>query len=153
VHAAPGPFQRAGQFPAAEPIDIPLSETAGNYYKSGSPFLQRYLPFWLAALASQLLIVLIPLVGIAYPLLRVGPALYGWGMRRRIYRLYGELKFVDAQLDARDAKAPVDDLLAEINRLEDHVNRMRTPLAFAQMLYTLRHHISLVRARLEKRTR
>jgi hypothetical protein len=97
--------------------------------------------------------VLIPLVGIAYPLLRVGPALYGWGMRRRIYRLYGELKFVDAQLDARDAKAPVDDLLAEINRLEDHVNRMRTPLAFAQMLYTLRHHISLVRARLEKRPR
>ena len=153
VHAAPGPFQRAGQFPAAEPIDFPLSETAGNYYKSGSPFLQRYLPFWLAALASQLLIVFIPLVGIAYPLLRFGPVLYGWGMRRRIYRLYGELKFVDAELDVRDAKAPVDDLLAEIDRLEHYVNRMRTPLAFAQMLYTLQHHISLVRARLEKRQR
>jgi TRAP-type uncharacterized transport system substrate-binding protein len=153
VHAAPGPFQRAGQFPAAEPIDFPLSETARNYYKSGSPFLQRYLPFWLAALASQLLIVFIPLVGIAYPLLRFGPALYGWGMRRRIYQVYGELKFVDAQLDVRDAKAPVDDLLVEIDRLEHYVNHMRTPLAFAQMLYTLRHHISLVRARLEKRQR
>jgi TRAP-type uncharacterized transport system substrate-binding protein len=151
VHAAPGPFQRAGQFPAAEPIDFPLSETAGNYYKSGSPFLQRYLPLWLAALASQLLIVFIPLVGIAYALLRLGPALYGWGMRRRIYRLYRELKFVDAQLDTRDAKAPVDDLLVEIDRLEHHVNQTQTPLAFAQLLYTLRHHISLVRARLEKR--
>jgi hypothetical protein len=63
------------------------------------------------------------------------------------------LKFVDAQLDVRDAKAPVDDLLAEIDRLEHYVNRMRTPLAFAQMLYTLQHHISLVRARLEKRQR
>jgi TRAP-type uncharacterized transport system substrate-binding protein len=151
VHAGPGVFQRAGQFPAPEPIDVPLSDTARNYYKSGSPFLQRYLPFWVAALASQLLILLIPLLGIAYPLLRVAPGIYGWGMRRRIYRLYGELKFVDAQLDARDVNAPVDDLIAEIDRLDRHVNRMRTPLAFAQMLYTLRHHISLVRARLERR--
>jgi hypothetical protein len=82
------------------------------------------------------------LVGIAYPLLRLGPALYAWGMRRRICQLYGELKFVDAQLDARDANAPVDDLLGEINRMEHHVNHMRIPLAFAQLLYTLRHHIS-----------
>jgi TRAP-type uncharacterized transport system substrate-binding protein len=151
VHAAPGLFKNAGQFPAAEPIDLPLSDAAQSYYKTGSPVLQRYLPFWVAALASQLLIVLIPLVGLAYPLLRVAPGLYSWGMRRRIYQLYGELKFIDAQLDARDARAPVDDLRLEIDRLERHVNHMRTPLAFAQMLYTLRHHISLVRARLDKR--
>lgn len=151
VHAPPGLFNGAGQFPAAEPIDLPLSETAQSYYKSGSPFLQRYLPFWIAALASQLLIVLIPVVAIAYPLLRVAPGLYAWGMRRRIYRLYGELKFIDAQLEARDPKAAVDDLRLEIDRLEQHVNHMRTPLAFAQMLYTLRHHIGLVRARLDER--
>jgi hypothetical protein len=151
VHANPGLFQRAGQFPAAEPIDLPLSDTARNYYKSGSPFLQRYLPFWIAALVSGLLIVLIPVVGLAYPLLRLAPALYAWGMRRRIYRLYGELRFLEAQLEARDPKAPVDDLLAELDGFERHVNHMRTPLAFAQMFYTLRHHISLVRARLERR--
>jgi TRAP-type uncharacterized transport system substrate-binding protein len=151
VHAPPGLFKSAGQFPAAEPIDLPLSDTAHTYYKSGSPFLQRYLPFWVAALASQLLIMLIPLVGIAYPLLRIAPGLYGWSMRRRVYRLYGELKFIDAQVDARGATAPVDDLRLEIDQLDRRVNRMRTPLAFAQMLYTLRHHISLVRARLEKR--
>ncbi len=45
----------------------------------------------------------------------------------------------------------MDDLLVEIDRLEHHVNQMQTPLAFAQLLYTLRHHVSLVRARLEKR--
>jgi TRAP-type uncharacterized transport system substrate-binding protein len=151
VHAPPGLFNSAGEFPAAEPIDLPLSDTAQSYYKSGSPVLQRYLPFWVAALASQLLIVLIPLVAIAYPLLRVAPGLYGWGMRRRIYRLYGELKFVEAQLEARDPKAPVDDLRHEIDRLEQHVNHVRIPLAFAQMLYTLRHHIGLVRARLNER--
>jgi hypothetical protein len=151
VHSMPGLFQRPAQFPAAEPIDLPLSETARNYYKSGSPFLRRYLPFWVAAVVSQLLIVLIPVVGVAYPLLRVAPALYAWGMRRRIYRLYGELKFLEAQLEARDPKAPVADLLAELDGFERHVNHMRTPLAFSQMLYTLRVHISLVRARLERR--
>jgi TRAP-type uncharacterized transport system substrate-binding protein len=151
VHASPGVFQRAGQFPAPEPIDVPLSDTARNYYKSGSPFLQRYLPFWIAALASQLLLLLIPLLGIAYPLMRVAPGLYGWGMRRRIYRLYGELRLLDAQLDTRDPGAPVDDLRAELDQLERYANRMHTPLAFSQMLFILRDHINLVRGRLEKR--
>jgi TRAP-type uncharacterized transport system substrate-binding protein len=151
VHASPGVFQRAGEFPAPEPFDVPLSETASNYYKSGSPFLQRYLPFWIAALASQMLILFIPLLGIAYPLLRVAPGLYGWGMRRRIYRLYGELRFLDAQLDARDRGAPVDDLRAELDRLERNANRMHTPLAFSQMLFILRDHINLVRGRLDRR--
>ena len=50
VHGAPGVFNKAGQFPAAEPIDLPLSTFAHEYYRSGQPFLQRHLPFWLAAL-------------------------------------------------------------------------------------------------------
>jgi TRAP-type uncharacterized transport system substrate-binding protein len=151
VHSKPELFQRAGEFPAAEPIDLPLSQAAINYYKSGSPFLQRYLPFWIAALASELLRLLIPVVAVVYPLLRLAPAVYGWGMRRRIFRLYGELKFVEAQLEARAAKDRVDDLRQAVDRLELRANHMRTPSAFAHMLYTLRLHIRMVRERLEKR--
>jgi TRAP-type uncharacterized transport system substrate-binding protein len=151
VNAKPDLFTRPAQFPAPEPIDLPLSEPALQYYKSGSPFLQRYLPFWVAALVSELLRVLIPLVAVVYPLLRLAPGIYGWGMRRRIFRPYGELKFIEMQLEARDSKASVDDLRLEIERLEMRANHMRTPSAFAHMLYTLRLHISMVRQRLEKR--
>lgn len=67
IHGGPGLFNKSGQFPAAEPIDLPLSEFAREYYRSGRPFLQRYLPFWLAAFTSRLLVLLIPIIGIAHP--------------------------------------------------------------------------------------
>jgi len=39
IHSQPGIFQKAGQFPATESIDLPLSEEAQRFYKTGRPFL------------------------------------------------------------------------------------------------------------------
>ena len=151
IHSRPGIFTRAGQFPAAEPIDLPLSEHARQFYHSGPPFLQRYLPFWLAVFVARLLVLLIPILGVAYPLFRLLQAIYGWGMRRRIFTLYGQLKFLEVALEARPPESPADDLRADLAKLEDRANHMRVPISFAHMLYTLRVHIGLVRARLDKR--
>lgn len=150
IHSAPGIFQKAGQFPAPEQVDLPLSKDAHQFYKSGQPFLQRYLPFWLAALTGRLLVLLIPVVGVAYPLLRVVPAAYGWSMRRRIFRLYGELKFIELELEANKGGG-AQDLLARLSRLEERADHLRVPVAFAHFLYTLRVHMNLVRARLQQR--
>jgi TRAP-type uncharacterized transport system substrate-binding protein len=146
IHSSPGIFSRAGQFPAAEPGDVPLSRDAQQFYKSGTPFLQRYLPFWLATFTSRLLVLLIPVMGIAYPLLRFAPALYGWSMRRRVFRLYGELKFIEAELMSRTGPASAD-VLTRLQRLEERANRLQMPAAFANLLYQLRLHIQLVRDR------
>jgi TRAP-type uncharacterized transport system substrate-binding protein len=146
IHSPPGIFARAGQFPAAEPGDVPLSRDAQQFYKSGSPFLQRYLPFWLATLASRLLVLLIPVMGIAYPLLRFAPALYGWSMRRRVFRLYGELKFIEAEIVNGTGPASAE-VIDRLHRLEDRADRLQMPAAFANLLYQLRTHIQLVRQR------
>jgi len=148
IHGGPGIFQKAGQFPAAETIDVPLSEHARTFYTSGRPWLQRYLPFWLAVFAGQLMVLLIPVVGVLYPLLRLAPALYGWSMRRRIFQFYGELKFLEDELEKRGTDAAAD-LLSRLDRLEQRTNHMKVPLAFRQMLYTLRLHIGIVRQRLQ----
>jgi TRAP-type uncharacterized transport system substrate-binding protein len=147
IHGVPGVFHKAGQFPAAEPIDLPLSSVARDYYRNGEPFLQRYLPFWLAALASRLLVLLIPIVGVAYPLFRLAPAIYGWSMRRRILRLYGELKFIEAELELGSV---VDSarISEQLDHLEHRADRMRVSTAFNQMLYTLKQHIGLVRQKI-----
>ncbi len=150
IHSGPGIFQKPGQFPAAESIDLPLTEEARQFYKTGRPFLQRYLPFWLAVLLGRLLLLLIPLVGILFPLMRLVPALYGWQVRRRIYRLYGELRFIEHALDARDTEQGVDDLAAEMDRLEEKADHLKVPVFYAEMLYILRVQITLVRARLER---
>jgi TRAP transporter TAXI family solute receptor len=148
IHGAGGLFRKAGQFPAPEPVDLPISKDARQYYKSGPPFLQRYLPYAIAVLASRLLLLLIPLIGVAYPLLRTAPALYSWSMRRRIFRLYGELKYIEVELDARSSH-PAENLLAQLQRLEERANHLQVPFAFAPFLYQLRNHIALVRARIE----
>jgi len=144
IHSAPGIFARAGQFPAAEPGDVPLSRDAQQFYRSGPPFLQRYLPFWLATFATRLLVLLIPIMGVAYPLLRFAPALYGWSMRRRVFRLYGELKFIEAELESRQGPASPE-VLARLEKLEERANRLQVPVGFAHLLYQLRTHIQLVR--------
>ncbi|MBV8403947.1 MAG: ABC transporter substrate-binding protein [Gammaproteobacteria bacterium] len=148
VHSAAGLFRKAGQFPAPERVDLPISKDSRQYYKSGPPFLQRYLPYGIAVLASRLLLLLIPVIGVAYPLVRMAPALYGWSMRRRIFRLYGELKYIEAELDNKSGIAAAD-LLQQLQRLEERANRLQVPFAFAPFLYQLRNHIALVRARIE----
>jgi len=150
IHAAPGIFQQPGQFPAHEEEDLPLSKEAIRYFKSGDRFLQRYLPFWLAVVAGRILVLLIPLIAIAYPLLRTTPALYGWSMRRRIFRLYGELRFIEIEFETKGNRV-TDDMLERLNRLEERADHLRVPRAFATLLYTLRVHIGMVRDRLKER--
>jgi TRAP-type uncharacterized transport system substrate-binding protein len=150
IHSPPGVFNRAGEFPAPEAIDLPLSPQARQFHKSGPSLLHRYLPFWLAVLVGRVLLVLVPVVGIVYPALRVLPAAYAWMMRRRVFRLYGELKLIELETEGPAAGASRQALVARLDDLEErashlHLSRGQTPHA-----YTLRHHIRLIRERLEK---
>jgi hypothetical protein len=143
VHSPPGLFNRSGQFPAPEPVDVPLSKDARSFYKSGGTFLQRHLPFWLAVLAQRLLLVLVPLAGVLYPLLRVVPAIRRWAVQQKLWRLYTELREVEAAI-ASGASSGAG-ALAELER---KVSLVRVPRAYARVLYTLKQHVALVRERL-----
>ena len=151
VHAAPGVFSRAGQFPAAEAIDLPLADEARQFYKTGRPWLQRSLPLWAAVLVERLLLLLIPIVGVIYPAIRLLPPVYQWSMQRRIVRLYGELKLIEAALDDQGGGPVEGDLLGRLDALERNAGHLRVPVLFSASLYTLKHHITLVRQRLERR--
>lgn len=148
IHSGPGIFQQAGQFPAAEAIDIPLSDEALQFYKSGRPFLNNFMPFWMAALVGRLLVVLIPLIGVLYPLMRFMPAVYDWGMRRKITRIYGELRFLEAEMETRGPQFDRAEAAERLDRLERQANQLKMPIAYASMLYLVRNHIALVRDRL-----
>ena len=142
-------FARANAFPLIEDQEFPLSEEAVRAYKTGEPFFQRHLPFWLATLADRLMVMLLPLLGILLPVVKFAPALYAWRIRRRIVYWYHELRKVEADIGTESGAAAIAEGLGEIERIERAVNRIPVPLAFANQLYDLRGHIEVVRHRLE----
>jgi hypothetical protein len=150
IHSAPGMFHVAGQFPAPEMIDLPISAHAFQFYKTGTPFLQRHLPFWLAVLANQLLVLLIPLLGVVYPLLRFAPALYGWVERRRVYRLYSELKALEDDLLTDTSGRNEKEFIERLDRLDDRASRLSVPTSFRPLVYVLRSHVAMVREHVQK---
>jgi TRAP-type uncharacterized transport system substrate-binding protein len=152
VHGGAGLLQQAGEFPRQQGVDFPLATEAERWYASGPPFLQRYLPFWLATLLDRLVVLLVPVVAVLLPLLKFAPMLYGWRVRSRIFRRYGELKFIEAELDLDAQRHTRAEWLARLDEIEADVHGLPTPLAFSDMLYTLRAHIELVRSAILRRT-
>jgi TRAP-type uncharacterized transport system substrate-binding protein len=151
LHSRPGLFNRAGEFPAAEAIDLPLAEGARQFYKTGRPFLQRHLPFWLAALTERLLFLLVPLLGVVVPLFRWVPGLYAWNIRRRVFNLYIQLRLIEMEAEALPAGSDTTDLTARLDALEARAGHLRVPKFHASIAYTLRHHVRLVRERVAAR--
>lgn len=151
VHGKTGFFQDAGEFPSYKDQMLPLSAEAARYYKSGPPFLQRYLPFWLAVLVDRLIVLLVPIVALLIPLLKVAPAIYTWRVRSKVFRCYGELKFLEDDLTHHFDPARLDDYHQRLDALDTEAVELRVPLGFTDLVYTLREHVNLVRGILDKR--
>ncbi|MDR1351126.1 MAG: PhnD/SsuA/transferrin family substrate-binding protein [Zoogloeaceae bacterium] len=153
VHGGSGFFQEAGEFPAYRNSDFPLTAAAERFYASGPPFLQRYMPFWLAVLADRFLILALPLLTLLLPMLRFAPAIYSWRVRSRICRVYGELKFLENDLLRCRRLGTLSpethaDFMARLDAIEADANRTPVPLSFTDLRYTLKTHIQLVRERI-----
>ncbi len=147
IHGNAGLLNRAGEFPAPMNAEFPLSDEARRYYKSGPPFLQRYLPYWAAVLVDRLWITLLPLLALMVPLGRILPAIYRWRARSRIYRWYAQLKEVELQMDAEATPEKLKELLLRLDEVERAVNRLNTPLAYTDSLFAFRQNVNLVRQR------
>jgi TRAP-type uncharacterized transport system substrate-binding protein len=152
IHGAAGLLNKAGDFPAPLNSEFPLSAEASRYYKSGPPFLQRYLPYWAAVLVDRLWITVLPILALVVPLGRIIPAVYRWRVRSRIYRWYAKLKEVELELEDDDtAPDTLKELLGRLDQIERAVNRINTPLAYADNLYIFRRNVNLVRQQVRSR--
>ena len=150
VHGRSGFFQSAGEFPAYKDAMLPLSSDAARYYKSGPSFLQRYLPFWLAVLIDRLIVLLVPIVALLIPLLKIAPALYTWRVRSKVFRCYGELRFLEDDLKHHYNAERLAEYRQRLDALDEEASQLRVPLGFTDLVYTLREHVNLVRQTLAK---
>ncbi|HJV70594.1 TAXI family TRAP transporter solute-binding subunit, partial [Ideonella sp.] len=145
IHGEAGWFQRKGEFPSAKNTEWPLSKEAERFYRNGPPLLQHYLPFWLANLIDRMWVALVSIVAILIPMSRVVPPLYEFRIRSRIFRWYGQLRAVENDQGRRGP----GELLKDLDTIESKVENVTVPLSYADELYALRSHISLVRQRLQ----
>lgn len=151
VHGKPGFFQTANEFPAYMDGMLPLSSEAERFFKAGPPFLQRYLPFWMAVLVDRLFVLLLPVIALLIPLMRVAPALYSWRVRSKVFRCYGELKFLEDDLKNHFDRARLPEYRDRLDALDEEAAELHVPLGFTDLVYTLREHVNLVRHILDKK--
>jgi TRAP transporter TAXI family solute receptor len=150
VHRAPGIFNTDNHFPQSQSTELPMSTAAERFHKSGPPFLQRYLPFWVAVLMDRLMVLLIPVIAILLPLIKIMPFLYTWRVRRRLWHWYDELKKVEIAM--ADVPEDREKYLKQIEDIDDAVSGIPVPIEYSEHYYQLRSHVEFVRRRLNTQT-
>jgi len=151
VHKTGGDFEREGEFPTPKYLDFNLSPDAERFYKFGPPFLQRYLPFWVAILVNRFILILLPLVAVVFPFFKLMPLIYRWRMRSKIYRWYSKLRAFDPERHKGEAIEHLREYLGELQKIEEKVSNISVPLAFTEELYHLRMHIDMLISKLNQR--
>jgi ABC-type nitrate/sulfonate/bicarbonate transport system substrate-binding protein len=143
LHGPAGWFNRAGSFPTIEHSEYPVSREAEREIRSGQPFLQRWLPFWLANLVERMWLALGIILAVLLPLSRIVPPLYQFRIRSRVFRWYGQLREIEDRLQAQPSEAA--EAVRDLDALDQRVGRITVPLSYAEELYALRNNIDRVR--------
>ncbi|MBE0588364.1 MAG: ABC transporter substrate-binding protein [Hydrogenophaga sp.] len=152
LHGGGGWFSRAREYPSLEHSEVPLSPEAVRAIRNGPPFLQRYLPFWLANLVERMWLAMGLILALALPLSRIVPPLYAFRIRSRVFRWYGQLRTIEQRSQDNDGPLPLPELLEQLDALENKVEQVVVPLSYTDELYALRNNIALVRQKLLQRT-
>ena len=147
VHKAPGIFNADGVFPQSQSTELPMSEIAERFHKSGPPFFQRYLPFWLAVWMDRLWVLLLPMIAVLIPVFKLLPDVYDWRVRKPLWRWYKELRTLEAAM--ADQPDDHEKHLQEIQRIDDGVSMLPLPVKYSEAHHNLRSYVEYVRRRLE----
>jgi hypothetical protein len=99
-------------------------------------------------LADRTLVIPVPIVLLLIPGLRLVPWLYNWRIKSRIYRWYGALIAIEHGSFSGSVPETRKDMLKRLDDIENVVNTMKMPLAFADQFYVLCEHTRFVRDRL-----
>jgi TRAP-type uncharacterized transport system substrate-binding protein len=151
VHKGATLLNKPSEFPNPRGTDFPLADEAQRYYKDGRPFLQRYLPYWAANALQRLLLIIVPLLAIAIPIIKAIPGLLNFKEKNRLYRRYGVLLDLERDLRARQlTAAEIVEASARLDQVEQDISEMKFSLDFTDRIYTLRQHVDYVRVQLQK---
>ncbi|MGO4329111.1 TAXI family TRAP transporter solute-binding subunit [Cupriavidus sp. 2TAF22] len=152
VHGGEDYFTPLGTFPNLNSDEFPVSDESTRYFRSGRPFLQRYLPFWLASFIERRLLILLPFMALLLGLLQALPRMAEARIKNRLVVWYREIKALEDEIWKNGQPTP--DQIAqwrdEIENIDAHASQIRIPHRYFQDVYALKQAIGVVRGRIDQ---
>ena len=147
IHAGSGLVHNVKQFPNEQSLQFTQSDESKRFFKTGRPFLQRYLPFWLANLIERLVVSIVPVLAIAIPLIKIIPAYFDFQDKSEILQLY-ELG-MQAENAHKSGKLTQSAALDQITSLDKRLEKLDLGASRHIDVYNLHSHLDLIRSRLQ----
>ncbi|MEX3985206.1 TAXI family TRAP transporter solute-binding subunit [Paraburkholderia sp. EG287A] len=150
VHGGEDYFTPLGTFPNLKTEEFPISDESVRYFKSGQPFLYRYLPFWLASVIERRLLILVPFAALLIGLLQALPRLLEARMKKRLVVWYREIKALEDEVwsSSEPTRSQIAQWSEEIEDIDANASRIRIPYRYFQDVYALKQAIGVVRDRI-----
>jgi TRAP-type uncharacterized transport system substrate-binding protein len=150
LHERPSFLQRQGEFPRLTDMDFPASPVAVSALRSSKPWLEQWLPYGWAQLAQWLILAFLPIVLLTALLLTWIPSWFDWRVNAVLQNFYGELKFLESEIDPIASERPIEikRLLQRIDEIDMQVMQLELPAPYSERWYTLRSHLASARDRL-----
>lgn len=149
IHGIPTFLQRQSEYPSFDTSDFPLSPHAMRHALGYQPWLEAALPYWWAQLAELLLYAVLPILLVTGAALVWIPRLFSLRVNAVLSHYYGELKFVENDIENVGATPmEMNPLLAKLDAIEAQVRCLNLPDQYADRWYTLRQHLNAAREKL-----
>ena len=150
VHGGEDYFTPLGTFPNLKTEEFPISDESVRYFKSGQPFLYRYLPFWLASVIERRLLILVPFAALLIGLLQALPRMLEARMKKRLVIWYREIKSLEDEVwsNSDPTRSQIAQWSEEIENIDANASRIRIPYRYFQDVYALKQAIGVVRDRI-----
>ena len=138
-------FTRPGGFPAYIERSLPTSAVAERYYAKGPPYLDGYLPQWLASFLDQIWFYLFAAFAVGYPMMKLLPKYRVVYTKFCLDDGYEALNKIDLKLSTCSSAVEYEKLLTEFHELERELENLWIPLGLNADFYNLRNSMEIVR--------
>jgi uncharacterized protein len=149
VHQDAGVFHKAGDFPNLKRIDFSSAPDARATLQHGLPWIEQHLSVAAAQWAWRILLIGLPLALLCWALCYFVPAFMRWTIESYVNRWYGELKFIEHDLESNKmsgldfAKHNI-----QLRTIDNAVSQFDAPPEFMKRLFMLQKHTDFVRQKL-----
>ncbi|MFY0661695.1 MAG: hypothetical protein JXR15_14480 [Shimia sp.] len=138
-----------GTFPEPRGIGIPENSVARQLIEDGPSTWHSLLPYWMAAQVNRLFLLTLPILFLLLPLLRVLPMIYAYFRGWQVWKHYGRIREIEAQMGPKCTAEELTGMSEELEEVDHRISQLKLPPAYRQTAYHARMHIDLVQKRIK----